>query len=221
MHQGFIKIWRKFLKWEWYADSDMKAVFLHLVLTANYKDTKWRGLKIKRGQVVTGRKKLSKDLKISEQTIRTCLSRLKSTNEITIKSTNRFSIITICNYKTFQVLQQLGQPTDQPAERPTTSKQPKPHFSCEYFKVLPAYHAELQKDYPLLDMDRIYLNLKEYIDDQPDRYKRKPTGELSSTKNILRNWCDREKPRGKSNNGNYKSKKLNQSLDEWRSANGS
>ncbi len=68
------------------------------------------------------------------------------------------------------------------------------HFSCIYFAILPDYHAELQKDYPLLNMDRIYRNVKEYVDDNPSRWKRKSTGVLSSPKSIIRKWCEREKP---------------------------
>ena len=50
---GFIKIYRSMLKWEWYEDVNTKAVFLHLLLTANFKDTKWQGITIKRGEVIT------------------------------------------------------------------------------------------------------------------------------------------------------------------------
>ena len=79
----------------------MVHLFVHLVLSANHKDGKWQGVDIKRGQLVTGRKRLKQETGLSEQTIRTGLTRLKSTNEITIKPTSRFSLITVCNYDSY------------------------------------------------------------------------------------------------------------------------
>ena len=42
---GFIKIHRSLLEWEWYQDTNTKTVFIHLLLTANYKDKNWKGNK--------------------------------------------------------------------------------------------------------------------------------------------------------------------------------
>ena len=100
--EGWIKLYRKFCEWEWYNISEMVHLYIHLLLNANQKDGEWRGILIKRGQILTGRKTLHEATKISEQTIRTCLDRLKNTKELTIKSTNKYSIITICNYEQYQ-----------------------------------------------------------------------------------------------------------------------
>lgn len=131
---GWIKLHRRFLKWEWYQDDHMVRLFIHLLLKANHESNKWKGMKIDRGQLVTGRKQLSRETGISEQSIRTCINRLKSTSELTIKPTNQYSIITICNYDTYQfnepiTNQQNNQPipNDQPAtnQRLTTNKNDK------------------------------------------------------------------------------------------------
>jgi len=98
---GFIAIHRKIMKWEWYNDSTMVHFFLHLLLSANHAEGRFQGILIKRGQLITGRKKLARDTGISEQSIRTCIKRLKSTREITIVPTNHNSLITICNYETY------------------------------------------------------------------------------------------------------------------------
>lgn len=95
---GFIKLWHNLRNWEWFDDPNMLALWIHLLLKANWKDKNWRGIEIKRGQCVIGRKQLCKETGISEQTIKTCLNRLKSTSEITIKVTNKFSILTIVKY---------------------------------------------------------------------------------------------------------------------------
>ncbi len=88
--------------WWWYTDTPTKSLFLHLLLKANIKDTNFRWTPIKKWSLITGRLKLSKETWLSEQQIRTSLDKLKSTNEITIKSTNSFSFITIQNWESYQ-----------------------------------------------------------------------------------------------------------------------
>lgn len=99
---GYVKLFRKMVDWEWYGDPNTKAVFLHLLLTANYKRTRYKGVTLKPGQTVIGRKALAEELGMSEQNVRTSLNHLKSTNEITIKATNRFSVVTIVNWDSYQ-----------------------------------------------------------------------------------------------------------------------
>ena len=100
--EGWIKIHYKFLNWEWANDPKMVALFIHLLLKANYQGRNWKGQDIKRGQLIIGLHSLSASTGISLQSLRTCLKRLKSTNEITIKSTNKYSLITIRNYDIYQ-----------------------------------------------------------------------------------------------------------------------
>lgn len=102
MKESFIKLHKKMLNWEWYSEPNTKSLFLHLLIISNYKDKEWKGQTIKRGQCVIGRKQLSKTLGMSEQQIRTSLDRLKSTNEITTKVTNKYTIVTVENYSSYQ-----------------------------------------------------------------------------------------------------------------------
>ncbi|MBP5220409.1 MAG: hypothetical protein J6034_06880 [Bacteroidaceae bacterium] len=113
--EGWVKLFRKFTEWGWYGDTTVKVLFLHLLLTANYEDKEWRGKVIKRGQVVVGRKALAETLRLSEQNIRTALDKLESTHEISRQATNKFTIITICKYDTYQ--------TDEESNQPTTNQQ--------------------------------------------------------------------------------------------------
>jgi len=122
MNNGWIKINRKILDWGWYQTPETTHLFLHLLLTANTEDKSWQGQVIKRGQLATGRVSLSKNTGISQQTIRTCLERLKSTSEITIESTSKFSIITVIKYNDYQS-NAKDQPANQPAYQPATNQQ--------------------------------------------------------------------------------------------------
>ena len=100
--EGWIKIYRKILDWEWYNDNNTKILFLHLLLTANHKEQKWKGQTILRGQKLTSLDHLSKEGNLTLQQTRTALNKLKLTNEITIKSTNKNTLITIEKYDNYQ-----------------------------------------------------------------------------------------------------------------------
>ena len=102
---GWIKIHRKITKWEWYDDGNTFRLFIHLLLTANYESKKWHGIVVNRGELITSIRNLAKTLKLSEQKIKTSINKLKSTHEITSKSTNKYTIITICNYNSYQSLE--------------------------------------------------------------------------------------------------------------------
>lgn len=122
MNEGYIKFYRKFIKWEWYQDSNTKSLFIHLLLLANFEKKKWKGIIIEKGQVVVGRKKLAEELNLTEQQIRTALNKLKSTNNISIKSTNKFSVVTIINWEKYQFFLEK-QPTKQPTNEQTNNQQ--------------------------------------------------------------------------------------------------
>jgi hypothetical protein len=113
MNEGWIKIHRKFLTWEWYDDINTKTLFLHLLIMANHEEKQWRGLTIKRGQRLTSLPSLAKETSLSVQNIRTSLKRLESTGELTGQSTNRNRLITICNYEKYQMKSQASQQANQ------------------------------------------------------------------------------------------------------------
>lgn len=122
MNDGYIKFYRKFTKWEWYQDTNTKVLFIHLLLLSNFQKKNWKGIIIDKGQLVVGRKKLADELNLSEQQIRTSLTKLKSTNNITIKSTNKYSLITIINWEKYQDLIK-NQPAKQPTNEQTNNQQ--------------------------------------------------------------------------------------------------
>ena len=119
---GWIKLHVDFLNWEWYQNNNTKALFLHCLLKANWKGGKFEGEIIPRGSFVTGRKVLAKELQMTEQEIRTALEHLISTKEITKRTTNKFTIISVTNYELYQ---QINQINNQRAtnEQPTNNQQ--------------------------------------------------------------------------------------------------
>lgn len=125
LQNGFIALHRSLLSWGWHADPATGWLFVNLLLMANWTDSEWQGMTIKRGQLVTGRKALAAQTGLSERQIRTALDHLKSTNELTIKSTNKFSLITLVNYGKFQNVQSdIDQQNDQQVDQRPTSNRP-------------------------------------------------------------------------------------------------
>lgn len=123
---GYIKVWRSLLDWEWYKNSNTKAVFIHLLLKANHADARWQGTDIKAGQLITSSDGLAKEIGLTRQNVRTALVHLKSTNEITIQSTNKFMLITLENWASYQVDTEdsTSKPTSEPTnDQPATNQQ--------------------------------------------------------------------------------------------------
>lgn len=116
----WIKLHHTITKWEWFTIPEMVQIFIYLLANAAYKDTSYQGRTIRRGQLITSVENIRSDTRLSTQQIRTCLKRLESTNEITRKSTNKFSVITICNYDKYQADKEDEQ---QPNNNPITNEQ--------------------------------------------------------------------------------------------------
>lgn len=99
---GHIILHREIMQWEWYQSPNVFRLYIHLLLKANYKDKKWQGQLIKRGELITSIGHLSSELMISHQSIRTALSKLQSSDYIMLRPTNRFTLITLVNYGNLQ-----------------------------------------------------------------------------------------------------------------------
>lgn len=116
---GWIKVHRKIQEWEWYTDSKSVHLFIHILIKANHVPRKWRGIDIQSGQFITSRDKLAAETGISQQSIRTILKRMQDTNEITIKSTSKYTMLTVCNWAPYQT---GAGDINQPANRQSTSE---------------------------------------------------------------------------------------------------
>lgn len=99
---SYIKIDRKILEWEWYRNEHTKNVFLHCLLKANWKDGKFEGKEIPRGSFITSVKKLSIELDLTEDEVKTALKHLIQTGELTKQTTNKYTIISVSNYELYQ-----------------------------------------------------------------------------------------------------------------------
>ena len=99
---GYIFLWKKVDEWEWYKDVPTFKLFIHLLINANYKDENWRNIEVKRGQLISSIEHLAAGCGLTTKQTRRAISNLISTGEIVTKGTNKFTIITICNYDNYQ-----------------------------------------------------------------------------------------------------------------------
>lgn len=133
--ETYIKVFRKLKKNPIYKDSESVHLCLHLLLSANYKPNKFlfngKEVTVKRGQLITGRKQISAETGISESTVKRRLKLFEKLGILTIKSTNKFSIITLCNYKHYQdsnfenwpAIRTTVDGSQRPIKRPATDHQ--------------------------------------------------------------------------------------------------
>ena len=214
---GWIKVHRKLITWEWYKKPNMVHLFLHLLLSANREDGRWQGIEVKRGQLIAGRNSLAEDTGISVQSVRTCLINLKSTNELTIKSTKKYSLITICKYEEYQLNEkEANQGVNQQTNPQLTINQPSTNHKQEYKNIrskegrsksigenlnfldqIIKTFIEEYGDYKVLNLEKertsAEMILKEYKSNNPNSDKEKTITDLRVIFNVCVNIDDKWK----------------------------
>lgn len=112
--EGWIKIHRKILENPIICkDSDYLAVWIYLLLNATHKEIPalFKGKKIilQKGQLITGRKSMSNQLKISESKIYRIINDFKSEQQIEQQTSNQNSLISILNWDKYQQIEQQNE----------------------------------------------------------------------------------------------------------------
>jgi len=106
MPEGYIKLWRKSLDsqvwgnpdhWRFWTWCLMKATHQHRIQVVGNQQ-----IELSPGQFIFGRFKAMEETGLSVQKIRTSIEQLSKRRNLTIKSTNKYSIISIVNWKQYQ-----------------------------------------------------------------------------------------------------------------------
>lgn len=95
---GFVKISDELTSWAWYGDNNTLSVYIRLLIGAVWRETEYQNTTLQRGQIATTLPKIAKENGITERQARTILDRLKATGRVSVKTTSKFSIITLNNY---------------------------------------------------------------------------------------------------------------------------
>lgn len=102
MCEGWIKSYRSILEWEWWGDHNTTILWIYILHAVNYEAKIWRGIKIKPGQMITSVRHLAAETKLSVKNIRTSLYKLQLTNELAIKTTNKYTLLTVRKWQYYQ-----------------------------------------------------------------------------------------------------------------------
>ena len=107
---GWIKLQREYTQWQWFTCVNVAHLFTYLLLTVNHKETCWMGNVIKPGQTVTSHQQLANATGLSIQNVRTALKKLIKTGDITVKATNKFTIVSVVEWEKYQEKEDCAPP---------------------------------------------------------------------------------------------------------------
>jgi hypothetical protein len=169
---GYIRLWRKSLKGGLIKNHNAWIFWTWCLLKANHKkDHKqtvgFQEVILQPGEFIFGRKKAAEETGLSERNIRTCVDFLRKCQNLTIKPTNKFSVISITNWETYQFTKQES---DQQSDQPLTSKRPASDHKQEHINKRintplnpPKGNVSKLKDYLLENIPTKFNGSKEKI----------------------------------------------------------
>lgn len=131
---GFVIINRSIINWEWYTNINTCRLFEHILYTASFKDTTWRGIDVKRSELITSYNSLSNGTGLSIQNVKTALKNLKKSKDLTIKTTTKYQVITVLSYDKYTLPNK--QSNKQTNRKVTTSKEYKEDIKKDNLKVI-------------------------------------------------------------------------------------
>lgn len=138
MNQGYVRLWRKSLDAGWIKNHKLWAFWTYCLMKASHKEhDAIVGLQIVHlmpGQFIFGRRQASKETGLSERETRTIVELLKKCGNLTIKTTNKFSIITVVNWHIYQSADTGSDPLN---DQQPTNKRPHTRMN-EWLKLTPA-----------------------------------------------------------------------------------
>lgn len=114
MAEGYIKLHRSLLEWEWYSDDRAKVLFLHLLLTCNWKEGKWRGEVIAPGSAAISLSRIAAELGWERSVVKRTLDKLVSSGEVERKANAKWTLVTLVNWAKYQ---DQGTQTEHKVER--------------------------------------------------------------------------------------------------------
>jgi len=114
MDNGWVKLYRSIWKNPVVtADSDYLAVWIYLLTSANYEDTsvrfKGKRVYLKPGEMITGRKKISQELGVSESKVQRILKEFESEQQIEQRTDRHCRLISIQNWEKYQSNEQQNE----------------------------------------------------------------------------------------------------------------
>jgi DNA-binding transcriptional regulator YhcF (GntR family) len=135
-----VKVWRKILDSDIMVNPNANHLFTHLLLRATHEGCKtcyrYQCIELGPGEVLIGTNEIASKSGLTRQSVRTALEYLKSTNRITIRSTKRFSVVSIIKWDTYQGAEEdINHQDNQQINHQVTINQPSSNHIQELKKV--------------------------------------------------------------------------------------
>lgn len=125
MQDTYIKLDRSLLQHRYFDNVNVLKVWLWCLMKASHAEHKrlvgMQTVELKTGQFVTGRFAASKDLKLPASTAWTILKLFEKDGKISINSNNKYSVISVIDFYTYQVVKYPSR--QQPDSRLTATEQ--------------------------------------------------------------------------------------------------
>jgi hypothetical protein len=156
VERGFIKLYRKSIDAGWIKNHKLWALWTWCLLKASHKDydivVGLQTVHLTPGQFIFGLKKASQEIGLTLRETRTRIEYLKKAGNLTIKTTNRFSIVSIVNWQTYQSVdpendtqtdKQVASKRQQTRTKEYKNKKTPPDISAEMSSLVEIYSTEL------------------------------------------------------------------------------
>lgn len=92
---------RELLDWEWYGDTNVVRLYLHLLLKAKQESCVWQGIHIPKGGVLTSLPMLSSETGMTVKQVRRALKILIEGTKVGTMRAGKMTIITVCEYDSY------------------------------------------------------------------------------------------------------------------------
>lgn len=184
----------------WFASPWKLKVWIYLLGHANHKSTTWKGIELKRGQLIRSYRRIQKDCaykigyrtkKPSLHTIARICEELTKERRMTLRKEHGGQVITICNYDKMQ-LTPKHERNDERNDRGTLPEQDN-NVNNGFIKILlknqtewtpdKAYLEELKRLFPSVNLENEFRSMEAWCLNNPDRRKT-----ARGIKRFIGNW---------------------------------
>ena len=96
--EAYIRLDKSFLQWRWFKNHKTVIVFLWLLASANLEEEQMFSETVPRGSILTNNATIAYECNLTIQNVRTALSNLQKTGEITRTYRNHYQIISVTDF---------------------------------------------------------------------------------------------------------------------------
>ncbi len=164
--QGWIKLHRKSMESQVWANSQLWHLWCYCLLRANHKD-KWVNIKtgrgetevlVKSGQFLFGRKKAGESLRQKSISVYRRLKKLSAMGNLNLKPDTHYTVVSICNWETYQNCDIPREQASEPAMNTQVTTNEHPSNTNKNVKNAKNVKNEKKDKY----MDFVFLSSEEY-----------------------------------------------------------